>query len=266
MEPSVRQKIITHLQSKTETIQRNLRSWTPAAWLMYVAIIPLILIVIGCLSPDVKYAYFILDTTAPHWPAIILSSYTHSDISHIANNIGLYLLALMMIFVFCTNPKLLHDASVIILVVVPFITSAMTLHLSAALGQGLHSQGFSAIAYAYAALGLYAFVCWVMPDVHTPPSGDESSQPYPPGDIVTLFLIMAGVVLVLTYGLSTGGLTTPDGSLVNGPAHVTGFFAGIIIVSLVDLRLKTNDVRINHLFILCSIAMILPYLLVLYSS
>ncbi|GAB7014844.1 hypothetical protein [Methanogenium cariaci] len=261
MESSLRQKIILLLQSKTKTIPRNLKSWTPAAWLMYAAVIPLILIGIGCLSPERKYAYFILDTTAPPGPAVILSSYTHSEISHLANNIGLYLLALMMIFVFCTNPKLLHAASVIILVAVPVITSAVTLHLSATLGQGLYSQGFSAIAYAYAALGLYVFVCWMMPDIHTPPSKDRSSGPYPPGDIVVLFLIMAVVVLVLAYGLSAGALTTPDGNLVNGPAHVAGFFTGIISVSVVDLRLKTNDVRINHLFILCAVAMILPYLL-----
>ena len=230
---------------------------------MYGAFIPLILIGIEFLSPEIKYGYFILDTTSPHWPAIILSSYTHSDISHISNNIGLYLLALMMIFAFSTNPKLLHRTSVIVLIAVPVITSVITLYLSATLGQGFYSQGFSAIAYAYTALGLYAFFCWVMPDTHTLNPKDERSDAYPIRDIVALCMIMVAVVMVLAYGFSAGGLITPDGSFVNGPSHVTGFFAGILTASLVDLRLKTNDVRINHLFILCGITMILPYLLLL---
>ena len=263
METSVTQKIIPLLQSKTETIQRNLISWTPAAWLTYGAIIPLILVIIQSLSPEIKYAYFILDTTSPHWPAIILSSYTHTDISHIANNIGMYLISLMMIFAFCTNPKLMHHTSVIILGVVPFITSAVTLQLSASLGQEFYSQGFSAISYAYAALGLYVFFCGVMPDTDALISGYSPSNLYRARKFVAIFLIIGAVVLVLACGLSIGGVTTSDGNFVNGPAHVTGFFAGILTASLVGLRLKTNDVLINYLFILCGTAMIVPYLLML---
>lgn len=262
MEQSVRKTVLPLLHTKILTIQTNLESWTPSAWLIFFGIIPLVLAGIELLPPEMKAEYFILDTTAPHWTTIILSSYTHSDIIHLSNNIGLYLVALMMIFTCCTNPKLLHRSSLVVLLFVPLCTSLVTMHLSAVLEQGFYSQGFSAVAYAYTAIGLYAFLCWVMPDIRSLSPGHAASHPYPKRNVMPLLLILVAIVLVLSYGLSAGGLTTPSGTLVNGPAHVTGFFTGIITASLMDLKLRDNDMRINHLFILCGMTMLVFYLLV----
>lgn len=263
MEQSLRQAVIPLLQKRIKTIQTNLRSWTSLAWLLYWGIVPLILFMIWSLAAEIKYGYFILDTTAPRWTNIFLSSYTHSDWSHLCNNIGLYLLALTLIFTCCANPKLLHYSSLIVLIVVPLFTSAVTMHLSATLSQGLYSQGFSAVAYAYTAIGLYTFFSIIMPAMPPLPFERESMHPYPKRHIAALFLIMATVILVLAHGLSAGEIITANGNFVNGPAHVIGFFAGIITVSLVDLRIKTNTVRINYLFILFGTSMIVPYLLML---
>lgn len=263
MEQSVATKALPLLHEKVRTIQNNLLSWTPLAWLIFFGIIPLLLAGIEFLSPEIKAEYFILDTTAPHLTAIFLSSYTHSDITHLSNNIGLYLIALVMIFSCCTNPKILHRLSLVVLLIVPLFTSFLTIHISAILGQGLYSQGFSAVAYAYSAIGLYAFFCWVMPDIHSMPPSHTPSHPSQKTDIIGSFLIMLAIVLVLSYGLSAGGLTTSSGNLVNGPAHVIGFFTGIISASLVDLKLRDDNMRINHLFILCGITMLIPYLLAL---
>lgn len=263
MEQSVKKTALPLLHEKIKTIQTNLTSWTPVAWLMYWGVIPLTLFMIWSLSPEIKSGHFILDTTAPHWTSIFLSSYTHSGINHLGNNIGLYLLALTMIFTCCRNPKLLHYSSLIMLIAVPFFTSAVTMHLSAAFGQGLYSQGFSAVAYAYAAFGLYSFFSLVMPKMPPLPFERGTTHPYPKHDIVIVLLIITAIVFVLAYGLTAGEIVTSNGNYVNGPAHVIGFFSGIITISLVDLRLRTNSVKTDSLFILIGAAMLAPYLLML---
>ncbi|MDE4908131.1 hypothetical protein L0665_05850 [Methanogenium marinum] len=263
MKQTAKKHIYPILHQKIKTIQTNLGLWKPASWLFYWGIVPLILTIVWSLPPDIKYGHFILDTTSPHWTSIILSSYTHSDISHISNNIGLYLLAMAMIFTCCKNPKLLHYSSLILFIFVPLFTSVVTMQLSVNLGIPLYSQGFSAVAYSFTALGLYTFFSLVMPGMPPLPFESGSSHPYPKRDILALSLILITIVLVLAHGLSAGGIVTNSGGFVNGPAHVIGFFSGIITVSLLDIRLNTNNVRIDYLFILFSTTMIIPYILML---
>ena len=215
----------------------NLRSWTHFEWVLFFVIIPAILFLIYALPQEIKDTYFILKT-ADLWnlQTWLLYAYTHSQLyPHLVGNIAAYLLALIAVFSFENNRRRFWIIAGSSFLVVPVITSLLTLGLFRVLESGAKSQGFSAIVAAFIAYTLISLVLWILGDrlgAFDHPELFRSKM---------LFYLMCGlltsiVALIVVGGLDLGMFIILGESMSNGIAHFGGFITGLIVFLVYDAR------------------------------
>jgi len=130
-------------------MMKTLKRWNVKEWLFFFLIIPLILIIIYLLPQSTKDV-FILKTQHPTLVSIFLSNYTHSTFDHFRDNLASYLIVMFLIFSINTDKKIFYLISLLNFIVVPIISSLLTIFIILFLSSGpLSSQGFSAIASAF---------------------------------------------------------------------------------------------------------------------
>jgi len=130
-------------------MMKTLKRWNVKEWLFFFLIIPLILIIIYLLPQSTK-DIFILKTQHPTLVSIFLSNYTHSTSDHFWNNLFSYLIVMFLIFIINTNKKIFYSISLLNFIVVPIISSLLTIFIILFSSSGPRSsQGFSAIVLAF---------------------------------------------------------------------------------------------------------------------
>lgn len=134
---------------------KTLKKWSAKEWLFFFLIVPLILIIIYLLPQSTK-DMFILKTQHPTLISIFFSNYTHSTFDHIGGNLVLYLMVMFLISNINTNKKIFHLISFINFIVVPIISSLLTILIILSFSGSTSSQGFSAIASAFIGYLLYS--------------------------------------------------------------------------------------------------------------
>jgi membrane associated rhomboid family serine protease len=118
--------------------------------------------------------------------------------------------------------------------VVPIITSLLTIGLFHFLGIGVNSQGFSAVVAALIAYSIISLILWRL--------GDKLEDFDHPQLFRSrmLFLFLCGLLTIMLAGIIVAGLSlgifmnTGDVTS-NGIAHFGGFITGLIVFLLYDI-------------------------------
>lgn len=87
-----------------------------------------------------------------------MNHYTHSTLSHLGNNLGLYLLSMFAIFNIETNKRRFHIVSIVLFILLPIAMSLMMVKYFSVLPP---LQGFSAISSGFVGYFVYAFYSYL---------------------------------------------------------------------------------------------------------
>jgi hypothetical protein len=222
---------------KTDQVKNNLNSWTLFEWVLFVIVIPAILFLIYALPQEIKNSYFILNT-ADLWrlQTWFLYAYTHSQLyPHLVGNVPAYLIALIALFSFENNKRRFWIMAGSSFLLVPLITSLLTIGLFHFLGADVKSQGFSAIVAAFIAYTFISLVLWIL--------GDRLEDFDHPELFKSkiLFYFLCGLLtvmlaLIIVGGLDLGLFMNRGESTSNGIAHFGGFITALIVFLVYDAR------------------------------
>jgi hypothetical protein len=230
-------EISRDFSEKIDQIKKNLNSWSLPEWIFFFVIIPALLLLIYALPQNIRDSYFILNTTTS-WniQTWFLFSYTHSQLyPHLVGNVASYLLALITVFSFENNRQRFWIMAAGSLLLVPVITSLLTIGLFHVLGVGVHSQGFSAIGAAFIAYAMISIVLWILGDMlegFDHPEYFRSRLRF----IVMCGLLTVVLALIIVGGIDLGLFLNTGDSTSNGIAHFGGFITVVILFLLYDVR------------------------------
>jgi hydrogenase-4 membrane subunit HyfE len=222
---------------KLNLLKTNLKSWTYPEWVFFFILIPALLFLIYLLPQEIKDSYFILDT-GEIWrlQTYILNSYTHSQLyPHLVSNIIVYFFALLAVFSFENNGRRFRLMAVSSFLVVPIISSLLTIGLFRFLGLVIRSQGFSAVVAAFIAYTLICIVLWILGD-----KLENFDHPEYFRSRLLFYLMCCLLALILALivieGMSLGLFMNAGDSTNNGIAHFGGFITGLIVFLVYDTR------------------------------
>jgi hypothetical protein len=128
------------------------------------------------------------------------------------------------------------------LLIVPIISSALTILLWSIFNRTVTGQGFSAINGAFLAYAISIFVIWGI--------GDELVVFYHPEFFIgakiryNILKILLTIVLALivVMGLLSGVFMDAGGSVSNGIAHFGGFIASLILLWYLTFEPRREDI------------------------
>ncbi len=231
---------------KLDQLKTNLVSWTILERIFFFVIIPGLLVAIYLLPQGIRDSYFILNT-GEIWrlQTWFFNSYTHSELyPHLVSNIVVYFLALFAIFSFENNKRRFRLMAGCSFLLVPVISSLLTIGLFHLLGIQVRSQGFSAIVAAFLGYMFISIIIWILGDT----LGDFDHPEYSRSGV--LFYLMCGLLtfilaLIVVEGLTLGLFMNAGGSTNNGIAHFGGFITGLIVFLVYDI--KTEQRRYFHM-------------------
>ncbi len=241
-------------RTKLSQLKINLGSWTIPEWILFFIAIPGILVVISLLSQGIRDSYFILNT-GEIWKlqTWFLSNYTHSELyPHLVSNLVVYLFAILAIFSFENDRHRFRVMAAISFLLVPIISSLLTIGLFHFLGFHVQSQGFSAIAAAFIAYMFISIILWILGDT----LGDFDHPEYSRSPI--LFYLMCGLLtfilaLIVVEGLNLGLFMNVGNSTNNGIAHFGGFMTSLTAFLIYDI--KTRQRKYFHMTLCIAIVM-----------
>jgi hypothetical protein len=236
------------LQGKINQIKYNLRSKTRFEWGLFFVIVPAVLYFIYLLPQGIKDTSFILNTdNAMNIPTYLLSGYTHTQLfPHMVGNLIVYAITMLVIFALENNMRRFWVIITSSFLIVPFISSTLTIQLWKILGASGITQGFSAIVAALIAYSLISIVLWILGDMLTdfdhPEHSESKNLFYLASGMLTLVLM-----LVVVGGLNLGMFVETDGAITNGIAHFGGFMTGLVVFLLFDM--VTERRRYFHIIV-----------------
>ncbi len=218
-------------------LKTNLGSWTILEWILFFVIVPGVLVAINLLPLGIRDSYFILNT-GEIWKlqTWFLNSYTHSEIyPHLVSNVVVYFFALLAIFSFENDKRRFRVMAGISFLLVPIISSLLTIGLFHLLELQVRSQGFSAIVAAFLAYMFISIILWILGDTLRDFDHPENSRS------LLLFYLMCGLLtfilaLIVVEGLNLGLFMNVGDSTNNGIAHFGGFITGLIVFLMYDVR------------------------------
>ncbi len=241
-------------RTKLGQLKTNLGAWTIPEWIFFFVVIPGILVVISLLSQGIRDSYFILNTgeigKLQTW---FLSSYTHSEFyPHLVSNLVVYFFTILAIFSFENDRHRFRVMAAISFLLVPIISSLLTIGLFHLLGFHVQSQGFSAIVAALLAYMFISIILWMLGDT----LGDFDHPEY--SRSLVLFYLMCGLLtfilaLIVVEGLNLGLFMNTGNSTDNGIAHFGGFMTNLIAFLFYDI--KTRQRKYFHMTLGIAIAM-----------
>ena len=223
---------------KIHQVKSNLKNWNFYEWVIFWVVIPALLLIIYSLPQSIKDEYFILDTSYL-WrvQTFLSSSYTHSQLyPHLIGNIAFYFVVLAMIFAFEHNRHRFWVLAGWSLVLVPFISSFLTVLFWGLIGRNTTGQGFSAIVGAFLAYAMFIFVVWGIGDIlevfDHPEEFTGSKRRF---DFLKILLGIL-LALIVIMGIQFGVFIDTGRSTVNGIAHFGGFITSLILLLIFDVR------------------------------
>jgi hypothetical protein len=247
-------EITGDLRTKAGQLKANLGSWTIFEWALFYVIIPGLLVVIYLLPLGIRDSYFILNTgEIGNLQTWFLNSYTHSELyPHLVGNVMIYFCALLVIFSFENDKRRFRVMAGSSFLLVPVISSLLTIGLFHLLRLQVRSQGFSAIVAAFLAYMFVIIVIWILGDKLEDFDHPEYSRS------LVLFYLMCSLLtvilaLIIVEGLTLGLFMNVGDSTNNGIAHFGGFITGLIVFLGYDIR--TERRKYFHMTLGIAIAM-----------
>ena len=228
----------TNYVIKINQVKSNLKNWNFYEWVIFWVVIPAFLFIIYSLPQGIKDEFFILNTSYL-WrvQTFLFSSYTHSQIyPHFVGNLAFYLGALLMIFAFEKNKRRFWIMAGWSLLVVPVISSTLTIVLWSIFSRTTTGQGFSAINGAFLAYAMFIFVIW---SIHDELEVFDDPDFSPRSKIrfqLSKILITVILALIVVMGVLSGIFTDAGGAISNGIAHFGGFITSLIMLLVYDIR------------------------------
>ena len=126
---------------------------------IFFILVPLVqLLIFQYIPTSIKDSYFVLNTNNITPSSIFLQNYTHLAFGHIAGNLELYLIIMVLIFILRENRKRFYRDMGIIFFIAPFIISIATLYEFSLLGHTANIYGFSGIVVTLIGYFTYLFV------------------------------------------------------------------------------------------------------------
>jgi len=260
-----KQELIAGVKERSSQIVSNLKSWSKLEWILFFAIVPLLLFLIFLLPQNVKDSYLIFNTAEifkVH--TIILHAYTHSTFDHLIGNVTFYIFVLAVIFLFENDKKRFWILMGCAFLLVPVINAVLTFVFWNFLNKDTTSQGFSGIAATLSAYALMAFIFWGLHDVMpmfrntTKLKGREYI-----GYAMMCLLIAIVLCGVIVFGFQLGLFVSGENFVSNGIAHFSGFFTGLLGLFFYDILREDRIINFDVIFgisILIGIYMYVPYL------
>jgi len=130
--------------------------WKWYDYLFFYLLIPAILTAFYVLPDDLK-DYLVLWPSNPTFVSLLFSSYVHVDFNHFISNLSTYLFITFFLFNFETNRRLFYQASFMLLLLLPIISSLLIIcFLPALKTPGIYVLGFSLITSGFAGYSIYA--------------------------------------------------------------------------------------------------------------
>lgn len=247
-------EIPSDFSGKLYKLKTNLKSWKIREWVFFFIVIPLLLLLIYLLPQEIRDSYFILNTREL-WglQTYFLNSYSHSQLyPHLVSNVGVYLLVLLVVFSLEDNRRRFRVMAGFSFLVVPVITSLLTIGLFHFLGLGVKSQGFSGIVAAFIAYAFVSIVLWILGDTL-----EDFDHPEHSRSRIVFYLMCAMLTFILALivveGLYLGLFMNVGDSTNNGIAHFGGFVSGLIVFLLYDTL--TEQRKYFHVTLGIAIAM-----------
>ncbi len=227
-----------------DQIKTNLRSWCFFEWVFFWGVIPAVLFIVYAIPQNIKNTFFILNTANP-WgiPAYFLCAYTHTQLyEHLIGNVAFYWVTLLVIFAFENNKRRFWIMVLCSFLLVPVITSILTISFFGFLGLVKISQGFSAIDGAFLAYAIIITVIGIVQDTferfdHPELFAGKKFQYY-----ISLVLSCVILGMIGIMGITFGLFVNADGQTVNGLAHFGGFITGLIVFLLFDIMTEKRKI------------------------
>jgi len=223
---------------KLMQIRSNLKNWKFFEWTIFWVVIPALLFFIYALPQGIKDQFFILNTSYPgRIETFLLSSYTHSQLyPHLAGNLAFYFVVLLTICAFESNRRRFWIMAGWAFLVVPFISSFLTILFWGLINRTTSGQGFSAIIGALLAYAMFIFIVWGLQEkleVFDHPEYFTGSRiRYN----ILKILLMVILALIVVMGLLSGIFMDAGGSVTNGIAHFGGFITSLVVLFVFDIR------------------------------
>jgi hypothetical protein len=144
------------LRGKLAQFNTVLLLWNWYDYLFFYLLIPAILTAFYVLPDDLK-DYLVLWPSNPTFISLLFSSYVHVDFNHFISNLSTYLLITFFLFNFETNRRLFYQASFMLLLLLPILSSLLIICFLPALRlPGIYVLGFSVITSGFAGYSIYA--------------------------------------------------------------------------------------------------------------
>jgi len=217
----------------------NLKRWKPIEWAIFWGLIPAILLLVYALPQGIRDDWFILNTVYP-WrlQTWFLSSYTHSQLyPHLIGNLEFYFGSIITIFAFESNKRRFYVMAGWSFLIVPIISSVLTIALWGIFEGNTTGQGFSAIVGAFLSYALFAFVVGLLKEklkiFDHPESFVGSKIRY---NILKILIIALLATMVVAMGILFGAFVVAGNTMVNGIAHFGGFITSMIVLFIFDLK------------------------------
>ena len=119
-----------------------MRAWSKHELFSYIVVIPLIFFLIYLLPAQIKESYFILYVNDPNVPSVFLMNFTHSDATHLFNNLSSYMILIFLLFNIEVNQRRFRWMMLLVLTVLPWLISISSIYLTPNIPP---VQGFSGI-------------------------------------------------------------------------------------------------------------------------
>lgn len=134
-----------------------LQSWKKSDYFLFFIFIPAFLSFMYLLPENIKN-YFILDTSNPTILSIFFSNYEHVELLHFGGNLSFYLVVIFFLFNIEINKKIFRKSSVLIFIILPFISSILLIYRFPNFPPSL---GFSAIGSAFMGYAIYSIFYYI---------------------------------------------------------------------------------------------------------
>ncbi len=164
-----------------------IKSWKKIDYFFFLLFIPVLLLSIFLLPDSIKN-HFILKTSNPTLLSMFLSNYVHLNILHFLGNVLAYFFIIFLILNFETNRKLLYTTSLLMFLIMPFVSSFLLIRLFPTLPPSL---GFSAIVAGFMGYLVYSSYKYVKIFFYTKIN------------LFLLYLVLMINLIVVAYNLKT---------------------------------------------------------------
>ena len=231
-------------RSHLAQIKINVRSWSLFEWVFFWAVVPALLFIVYAIPQSIKDTFFILNTANP-WAiqAYFLCAYTHTGLYwHLIGNVAFYLVTLLLIFAFENNKRRFRIMVLSSFLLVPVITSMLTISFFGILGLAKTSQGFSAIDGAFLAYAIIITVIGIVQDTFERFDQPELCAGKKIQYYISLVLSCVMLGLIGIMGIVFGQFVIAGGQIVNGLAHFGGFITGLIVFLLFDIMTEKRKI------------------------